>query len=122
MNCGIIGDSIALGLALISSCEYKATRGISTQVIAARQLPNCYDVGVISAGSNDRASYGRTTANLYKIRRKLCAKKVVWILPAHNSYKVKSVAAALGDRTVYFKAGRDGVHPTSYFKLKRKVF
>ena len=53
--CGILGDSIALGIALAHpGCDVSAKVGRSTHAILAHQLPKKhYDYVVLSAGSNN---------------------------------------------------------------------
>ena len=121
MSCFTLGDSIALGLALISPCEHSAKVGISSAAVARYNVPQ-RDVTVISAGSNDPAN-PKLRNNLIAIRKK-AHNIVVWIVPQNGraAYVVRSVAGSYGDRTATFKPSRDGVHPRSYRELKKAVF
>lgn len=122
-KCGMIGDSIALGIAQAHGhCDFNAVVGRSSAAIARESLPGNYEWTVISAGSNDPDSRD-LEANLQRIRAGLRAAKVVWILPMHAraAAVVRAVASAHGDKVQDFTPARDGVHPRSYGELLRAV-
>jgi hypothetical protein len=119
--CGILGDSIALGLALAHpGCDTSAKVGRSTHAILAHQLPQRhYDYVVISAGSNNPRDPALLD-QLSRIRATVTADKVVWIEPLNSERArsmVREIAAAHGDSTQGFAQSRDGVHPRSYSAL-----
>lgn len=121
MTCGIIGDSIALGLALaMPQCDSQAVIGAPSSTIREWRLPKCYDVAVISAGSNDPRNPD-LARNLRAIRGRICASKVIWILPANAAARAAVTREAGADPTISFRAARDGVHPRSYSALARAV-
>jgi hypothetical protein len=111
-----LGDSIAVGL----QCEVSyAEVGISSGAAARRWAGR--DVDIISLGSNDPMN-PELERNLERIRRD-CKGHVVWIVPRHwrASEIVRSVARRWGDRALEFEAGRDGVHPRDYGKLRSRL-
>lgn len=119
-SCHIAGDSIAVGLHYgLRGCTWSAKVGIPSGAIVARVAPA--RILVVSAGSNDPAN-PHLAANLEAIRNR-AAGGVIWILPAVPSARavVARIAAAHGDRTVAFLAGRDHIHPRSYADLARAV-
>ena len=120
--CGILGDSIALGIALAHpGCDTSAKVGRSTHAILAHQLPQQQHYGyvVISAGSNNPRDPALRT-QLCRIRATVKADKVVWIEPLNSALArsmVREIAAQHGDSTQSFTRSRDGVHPRSYSAL-----
>lgn len=124
MDCIAIGDSIAVGVGQAAHCSINAKVGASSSYIADHVVSSSRDVAVISAGSND-PSNPKLRTNLDKIRSKITAKRVVWILPYDRKAAavVKAVAVQHGDGYVDlsgFKT-RDGVHPSSYRSVARKL-
>lgn len=124
MTCGIIGDSIALGLALAAhmGCDQSAVVGRTPAAIAAHPLPRSYDWAVISAGSNNPRRIN-IEPDLRRIRRSVHAKRVIWVLPhsPQAARVVYRVALSYGDGVQAFRAGRDNLHPRSYSALWRDV-
>ena len=123
-TCAIIGDCIAMGLALLNpACDANAVVGRSAATIARQHVAGQHDWAVISAGSNlpgDRM----LTAHLRTIRGRLHATRVVWIVPRNRraARLVRQTATGFGDATVSFsRVARDGVHPRSYVALSRAV-
>lgn len=119
--CGILGDSIALGLSLAHpGCDVSAKVGRSTHAILSHQLPQRhYDFVVISAGSNN-PNDPALRSQLQRIRATVDADRVVWIEPLNSTRArtlVREVAADHGDATQRFDRSRDGVHPRSYGAL-----
>jgi hypothetical protein len=119
--CAIIGDSIALGLALANpSCMHSVKVGRTTQQIAIHAPTVVVNWVIISAGSNK----GPNTRNsLVTIRRHITADKVVWILPRHGAARgwIRTLAISYGDNIQEFKAGKDGIHPQNYNYLNRLI-
>lgn len=124
MSCLVLGDSIAVGTAQALRqhgvvCRVEAAVGISTAGWRVRFAPWGVpaNVVVISLGSNDR---GAQYADLWQIRKRIKAKKVIWILPANNhvaASAISAMATELGDYVMAFAPGHDGVHPHSYQRL-----
>lgn len=116
--CGILGDSIAVGLAMANpGCSVNARVGINAAHMGS--LSGIYQWVAISAGSNPPARL----RDMERIRAGLRARRVIWILPRNRraAAVVRQVAVAHGDRTVEFVSGRDGIHPRSYYALKRII-
>lgn len=122
--CGIVGDSIALGIALLNpQCHANAVVGRSPATIAFVVPPSeFYKYGIISAGSNDPRN-PNMRAQLYRIRQNLNAEKVVWIAPMYDvsRIQVRLVASIFHDKVVYFTPDKDGVHPKSYKTLNKDI-
>ncbi|MBV8568675.1 MAG: hypothetical protein JO273_24805 [Methylobacteriaceae bacterium] len=114
--CAIIGDSIAVGMAMeFRHCYRNARDGLPSGSIIRRAPPFATQWTVISAGSNDPHNPG-LRSNLWAIRSRVRASQVIWILPHHPAARaaVMEVASSRGDRVVGFAASRDHVHPRSY--------
>jgi hypothetical protein len=79
------------------------------------KIPND-DKYIISLGSNNPTSK-QLKPDLIKLRKKLSASTVVWIIPANTKTPLE-VAKQFGDKTISFKAGKDGIHPKSYKVFK----
>jgi hypothetical protein len=126
--CAFIGDSIAVGLALVAAqCDKAAVVGLSTPAIIRHVHPaHHYRIAYVSAGSNDmpnellRRDLGR---NLFALRGRINAAEVVWIVPVHPyaATRVLEVARYFGDRAVDFAPGPDHLHPKSYPALWRSI-
>lgn len=116
MDCAIIGDSIAVGVAQQRfNCTIDARVGLSSSAIA--HIVGDAEVTIISAGSND-PNNPKLITNLEAIRAKRTG-KVVWIIPVHPvaASSVLSVARKHQDSIVFFNPGKDKVHPKSYQTL-----
>lgn len=126
LECLIIGDSIAQGIANVrTECVDYANVGWTSkqtvQVYGNRNLES--DTVIISLGTND-TKYVNTQKELSRLRSKIRAKKVIWIVPAAlnpksgvavNSIKtvIYSLAAAYGDATLELpRPLADRYHPT----------
>ena len=137
LECLIIGDSIAQGIANVrTECLEYANIGWTSkqtvQVYGNRNLEA--DTVIISLGTND-TKYVNTQKELSRLRSKIRAKRVVWIIPAAVNPKsgvpinvintvVYSIAAAYGDMTLELpKTLADRYHPTSrgYRKLAKET-
>ncbi|SNY91459.1 hypothetical protein SAMN04515647_1680 [Cohaesibacter sp. ES.047] len=120
-TCFLVGDSIGVGLSwYLKTCPASAKVGLSSNAVLKRTEPA--DVLIVSAGSNDPDNK-RLEANLKAIRDKSGAATVIWIEPRHKraSAIVRKIAQRNGDLVIFFKAGKDKVHPRSYKRLARDV-
>lgn len=122
--CLIMGDSIAVGTAeavnagIQTHCTVVAAIGASThQVQRWRPPPGNYNTCLFSLGSNDRAGPA-LRSKLMAVRRQVCSRRVIWILPYNRSSSaaVTSIAVSFQDEVLDLAqfATRDGVHPISY--------
>jgi lysophospholipase L1-like esterase len=129
LDCLILGDSIAVGThAVKQECVAFAKGGINTwqfnkNYVDGRQTKFGADVVVISLGSNDH-KYIKTEDELLKLRSKITAQRVYWILPAGNlkasevsiqyiQVIVKEIAEKNGDIVIPIKRlQKDGIHPS----------
>jgi thiamine biosynthesis protein ThiC len=125
MDCAAIGDSIAVGIGQAAHCTINAKVGASSSYIANHTISTSKDVVVISAGSNDPAN-PNLKKNLEKIRSKVKANTVVWILPYNRkaAAAVISVANRHGDKYIDLVSVKtnDGVHPSSYRNLVKRIW
>jgi lysophospholipase L1-like esterase len=121
LECLIIGDSIALGVAQFrSGCELRANVGISTSGWLKRygHLNLAAKIAIISLGVND-GDAANTYGKLRELRAKITSKQVYWIVPSEAIYKhlyqdVNTIAGMFGDQVIQTnKYQRDGVHPTT---------
>ena len=137
IDCLILGDSIAVGLYHhVAPCESLSKGGWSTYQWNRDYLK--YDLTaqtvIISLGSNDH-KHIRTQEELEKLRSKVQAHRVFWILPHGNlpaggvpieeiQRIVKVVAALHGDTVVPItRVQSDKIHPSwaGYKELARVV-
>ena len=125
LDCLILGDSIAVGThSARPECVVYATSGINTTQFN-KKYPQTFNgkVVVISLGSNDH-KYIKTEKELFKLRERVQAEKVYWILPAGNSEAsevpivriqehIESIAGMYGDWIIRIPSlSKDGIHPT----------
>ena len=132
LECLILGDSIAVGTAVYRpECASYSRGGINSwqwnKQYAANRLQA--DTVIISLGSNDH-KYIKTRSELIKMRQRVQARQVYWILP-HGNLKasevpieniqsiVKQLAADYGDIVVPItRVQKDNIHPsTAGYKL-----
>ena len=129
LECLILGDSIAVGLYHhVAPCESLSKGGWNTWQWNRDYLK--YDLTaqtvIISLGSNDH-KHVRTQEELEKLRAKVQAGRVFWILPAIKpeiQRIVKVVAALHGDTVVPItRLQTDKIHPSwaGYKELARVV-
>jgi lysophospholipase L1-like esterase len=137
IDCLVLGDSIAVGLyQQLPQCESLSKSGWNTWQWNRDYLK--YDLTaetvIISLGSNDH-KYIRTQAELERMRAKVTAGRVFWILPHGNlpagglpieevQRIVKMIAALHGDTVVPItRVQRDSIHPSwaGYKELARVV-
>ena len=118
LECLIIGDSIAVGTAQVRpECVSYSKGGWNTWQWNKDYLKNDLNAKtvIISLGSNDHSGVN-TRSELTKIRNKVKADKVVWIIPAIKPYIqdiVVSVAREYGDKTITIPyLQKDGIHPS----------
>ena len=129
LECLILGDSIAVGLYHhVAPCESLSKGGWNTYQWNRDYLK--YDLTaqtvIISLGSNDH-KHIRTQEELEKLRAKVKAGRVFWILPAIKpeiQNIVKVIAALHGDTVVPITGLQpDKIHPSwaGYKELARVV-
>lgn len=124
LECLILGDSIAVGTKMFAPQECVAyakggfnswqwNRRWGTSPVEAKTV-------VISLGTNDHAGV-KTEAELLKLRKRIRASRVVWIMPPCNvrfcklgvNAVVRSVAVSYGDRMISTQRVQpDKIHPS----------
>jgi len=119
LECLILGDSIAVGVAQHRpECEVHAKVGINSRNYVDRNITKDFAANtvVISLGSNDPKNM-KTLTELFALREVIYAKKVYWIVPAANATAqeaVKIVADKFEDKILIIPTvSKDKVHPTS---------
>lgn len=129
--CLILGDSHAVATAaevrtiVGEQCAFVTQNGLSSSAILKRTPTIAYAAAVISAGAND-AENPDLAANLYAIRGRLKAGRVLWLLPYNRDAAavVGWVAQRWGDQVIdlsWARARKDGVHCVSYSWVARSV-
>ena len=118
LECLILGDSIAVGTHQFKQeCAVYAKGGWNTWQWNRDYLKNDLSakIVIISLGSNDHAGV-KTRAELEKMRSKVKADRVYWVMPAikpNIQLIVKEVAEANGDYILPIKSLQpDGIHPS----------
>lgn len=119
LECLILGDSIAVGTKMFAptECVAYARGGWNSWQWNKDYLHHRLDADtvVISLGSNDHQGV-KTYQELKKLRTKVKAQKVFWILPAikpHIQDIVRRIARENGDVIVKIPALQpDGIHPS----------
>lgn len=117
MDCAVLGDSIAVGVAQQRpECLVQARIG-QTTVQYLRRHPSSVQAThvLISLGSNDGSAVSRDS--LLELRSRVHAQHVMWLLSPNNSQArllVTQIAQEHGDRVVSVRpfVGKDGVHPS----------
>ena len=124
-DCLILGDSIAVGThSARPECVAYAKTSINSRQFN-KEYPQTFNgkVVVISLGSNDH-KYIKTEKELFKLRERVQAERVYWILPAGNAKTseipvvriqeyVESIAEMYGDWIIRIPSlSKDGIHPT----------
>lgn len=117
LECLIVGDSIAVGIAQHRpQCEIIARVGITSTAWNKRfadTMPTTKHT-IISLGTNDWLA-DKTFQEIVQLRAKI-AGRVTWILPANNTVKqtpVVTVAQMYNDVTlVITQTTKDRIHPT----------
>jgi lysophospholipase L1-like esterase len=127
--CLLLGDSIAVGLYhFVAPCESLSKGGWNTWQWNRDYLKNdlTADTVIISLGSNDH-KHIQTQEELERLREKVTAGRVFWILPAIKPEVqriVKMIAALHGDTVVPItRLQPDGIHPSwaGYKQLAKDV-
>jgi len=127
LDCLIVGDSIAVGVANVrTECVSYSTGGINSKQWVNKNIgktPLIAKHVIISLGSNDH-KYVKTLEELRTIRELTKAERVYWILPAGVHPKnnvpveviqtmVKQVAKENGDTVLPItRLQTDGIHPS----------
>lgn len=136
LECFIMGDSIAYGIATYQKQCYSAAQvGITSDKwfkvynIHPVYKDNTYKIAVISLGTND---FKNVTADaLYNIRSGLKAEKVIWILPSLTLKPIqrtiiREIASEFKDGVMDITSylSRDGIHPTGkgYITIGNSMF
>jgi lysophospholipase L1-like esterase len=126
LECLILGDSIAVGThQFMPQCAAYAKGGWNTWQWNRDYLKNdlTANVVIISLGSNDH-KHIKTEEELTKLRAKVKAKRVYWVLPAGNlkasEVNIQWIQALVRD--IAYKNGdvvlpinglqKDGIHPS----------
>ena len=126
IECLVLGDSIAVGLhQQLSRCDSLSKGGWNTWQWNRDYLK--YDLSaktvIISLGSNDHR-YIKTQAELERLREKITAGRVFWVLPHGNlpagglpieevQRIIKMIAAIHGDTVIPItRVQRDNIHPS----------
>ena len=136
-ECLMLGDSIAIGAQqFYPTCAKIAKGGINSwqfnKIFVSEDL--IARTAIISLGSNDHAHI-KTERELLKVRERLKAERVFWILPAGNLQAsnvpieeiqtiVYNIAGKYNDRVVGIEGVQpDGIHPSkdAYKKIVEKV-
>ena len=130
MSCFILGDCLAVGLAaVLGGCQSDARVGAAAaEIISMAPIAN-YDLGIISAGTNDffEPRLSHLAHNLEMVRDRVHATRVVWVRPVNTtvSRKVEWIAREHGDAVVHVTPGHGSrqarVHPKSYRDLAAAV-
>ena len=120
LECLILGDSIALGVAQFrSGCELRASVGISSGGWLKRygHLNLAAKTTIISLGVNDGDAVN-TYVKLLEVRTKITSRQVYWIVPTEQTHKhlyqdINTIAGMFGDQVIQTsKYQADRVHPT----------
>ena len=124
LDCLLIGDSIATGIAAVLNaggpiCAVAARVGAGSGELAgqiARFGP--YPITIVSMGTNDKRGSAGLDVNLVNARAALGRGRVIWVLPydRRQAYSVTQIAFRFGDELIDLAgfATRDKVHPSSY--------
>jgi lysophospholipase L1-like esterase len=133
LECLIIGDSIAKGIATHRpECVAYAEVGISTKKFLDKYKHIKLEANtiIISLSTNDGSS--NSYQSLFELRNKITAKQVYWIAPSETKYfihyyNVNIVAGSYTSDSVVIpnskKLSADKIHPTvaGYIELANKT-
>ena len=123
LDCLILGDSIAVGTQdFKQQCYSYAKGGINSsqfnkQYVNDRRNDFGAEVVIISLGSNDHAGV-KTYNELYKLRQRIKAQRVYWILPNPQKFPkqaddVKLISVSFGDFVITpTRYQDDNIHPS----------
>jgi lysophospholipase L1-like esterase len=124
IECMVIGDSIAVGVqAHLPRCELVGKSGLNSgqfNAMSAEKILEAKTV-IVSLGSNE-AKGVKTSRELIKVRARIAADRVIWIMPqgvargsgveiADVQEIIVRVASIFNDRVIAFAPGADGIHP-----------
>lgn len=118
IDCLVLGDSIAVGVSLhLPKCVSYSKVGITTRKwnndFSSKSLNS--NIVIISLGSNDYKQIN-TKDELLKLRQKVNAQRIVWILPNKASIRsiVEEVAIQNNDSVLpILHLSKDEVHPSN---------
>ena len=125
IDCLILGDSIAVGTHQFKQeCTMIAKGGINSrqyyqQYVLPRQNDFGSEVVIVSLGSNDGGVGVKTYNELYKLRERIKAQRVYWILPNPERFPrqaddVNLIAISFGDFVIKTQRYQeDKVHPST---------
>jgi hypothetical protein len=130
-SCVVTGDSVAVGVgAAMKGCGVSARVGISSTASASR-IGSGGKWVIASIGSNDfprgitPAQRSQSEARVRNALARAFASaggRLILVLPANGARAtVAAWAAQHGVRTVGFSPGRDGIHPSSYGDVARRI-
>jgi lysophospholipase L1-like esterase len=126
LDCLVLGDSIAVGIhQQLPQCESFSKGGWNTYQWNRDYLKYDLTAGtvIISLGTNDHR-YIKTQAELERLRAKITAGRVFWVLPKNNlpagglpieevQRIIKTIAALHGDTVIPItRVQSDGIHPS----------
>ena len=134
LDCLILGDSIAVGTHQFKQeCIAVAKGGINSwqynrDYVTPRKQDFGAEVVIISLGSNDHNGV-RTYNELYKLRERVKAQRVYWVLPNPELFPkqaddVNLIAISFGDQVLSTNRYQaDRVHPSwaGYKELANKA-
>jgi hypothetical protein len=125
LECLIMGDSIAVGIAMHRpECRVEAVVGINSKMWNVKYGGKKHEArtAIISLSTNDHANID-TVKELTQLRSEIVADKVFWVMPARYNKAfdiVRTLARENGDTfLISANLAPDGIHPTtkSYRKL-----
>ena len=109
-----VGDSLAVGFGQASGMSVYAKVGASSCYIARHMPAGHFDFMLLSAGTNDPPG-----GCVEQVRARANAGVVEWVVPVNGARAhVLRVAAAHGDRTLFYAGAHGGVHPARYFAVR----
>lgn len=123
LDCLIMGDSIAVGTHMFKQeCTAIAKGGINSwqynkQYVQNRKNDFGAEVVIISLGSNDHSGV-KTYNELYKLRERVKAQRVYWVLPNPEKFPkqaddVNLIAISFGDFVIKpTRYQEDKIHPS----------
>ena len=124
LDCLILGDSIAVGTHQVKNQCYSYVKGginssqFNKTYVQGRKNDFGAEVVIISLGSNDGGVGVKTYNELYKLRERIKAQRVYWIMPNKEKFPrqaddVNLIAISFGDQVIKTnKYQPDQVHPT----------
>ena len=134
LECLILGDSIAVGTHQFKQeCVTYSKGGLNSwqynrDFVNNRKTDFTSEVVIISLGSNDHKGV-KTYNELYKLRERVKAQRVYWVLPnpalfPRQADDVKLIAISFGDQVITTdRYQKDHIHPSwaGYKELANKA-